>query len=367
VAALKSAERFFKRAAMGGIARLMGQSARGERPDWRARQYRVLFLRHDRIGDMILSTGILRAIAESHPTIQLDVLASVTNAPVLAGEPYVHEVIRFDRHAPATFPAAFRELRRRGYDAVIDCMVTAPSFTTLLLMLATGAKYRIGVAKRGNDFAYTLPVPPRESAEHLVDQLGALVTAFGLQPSATDLRPRVRLTAAEIERGERLWAGETDHTGAGRVRLLVNVSAGRAHHAWPDERFVAVIRAAVEKHPRLEVAVVSSPGERGRAAAIAAESGARLVEDAGIRDAFAIVSRADVVFTPDTSIGHACSALGKPAVVLHPLGNAAAWGPYETDGRVVESLTGRVEDIPAEQAVRALLRALERVAPRAAR
>lgn len=364
---LKSVERFFKRAAMSGIAGLMGRSAQGERPDWRARQYRVLFLRHDRIGDMILSTGILRAIAESHPTVQLDVLASVANAPVLTNEPYLHEVIRFDRHAPLGFVRAFRELRSRRYDAVIDCMVTAPSFTTLLLMLASGARYRIGVAKRGNDFAYTLPVPPRETAEHLVDQLGALVTAFGLQPTALDLRPRVRLTAAEQERGERLWAGETDHSAPGRIRLLVNVSAGRAHHFWPDERFVSVIRAAVENVPRLDVVVVSSPGDRGRAAGIAAESGARLVQDQGIRDAFAIVARADVVFTPDTSIGHACSALGKPAVVLHPLGNAAAWGPYESDGHAVESLTARVADISTDQAARALVRMLGAVAAPEAR
>lgn len=357
---LKSLERSMKRLVTWSIARLMTQGARGVRPDWRERPYRVLFLRHDRIGDMILSTGILRAIAESHPTIELDVLASVINAPVLRHEPYVHEVLALDRHAPAGYPRMFRELRRRRYDAVIDCMVTAPSLTTLLLMLASGATHRIGVAKRGNDFAYTLPVPPRESAEHLVDQLGALVTAFGLQPSAMDLRPRVRLSAAELERGERLWAGETDHAAPGRPRLLVNVSAGRGHHAWPDERFVAVIRAAIDRHPRLAVAVVSSPGDRGRAAAIAAEGGARLVEDAGIRDAFSIVARSDVVFTPDTSIGHACSALGRPAVVLHPLGNAAAWGPYETDGEVVESLTGHVADIPADQAARGLLRVLDR-------
>src|SRR5881628_3776707 len=153
----------------------MGQSARGEQPNWRARSYRVLFLRHDRIGDMILSTGVLRAIAESHPTIQLDVLASFTNAPILRHESYVHEVIAFDRHAPGRYAHVFRELRRRRYDAVIDCMVTAPSLTTLLLMLASGARYRIGVATRGNDFAYTLPVPPRRSAEHIVDKLAALL------------------------------------------------------------------------------------------------------------------------------------------------------------------------------------------------
>lgn len=359
---LKALEKAGRRAATSAIAALLPDGDRGTRPDWRARSYRVLFLRHDRIGDMILTTGVLRAIAESHPTVALDVLASPSNVRVLRHETFLNELVVFDRHAPGTWLRAFRELRSRRYDAVIDCMVTAPSLTTLLLMLASGARHRIGVANRGNDFAYTLPVPPRESATHLVDQLGALVTAFGLQPAALDLRPRVRLTAEEQERGERVWAGDTDHQPARRVRLLVNVSAGRAHHQWPDDRFVAVIHSARERVAGLDVIVVSAPSERGRGAAIAAESGARLVEDRGIRDAMAIVSRAHVVFTPDTSIGHACTALEVPAVVLHPLGNARIWGPYETEGRVVESPTPSVADISVDDALRPLLRALDRSA-----
>jgi len=358
---MKGLERFMKRTATRAISSLMGQSARGERPDWRSRNYRVLFLRHDRIGDMIVSTGILRAIATAYPTIQLDVLASRANATVLANEPYLHEVIAFDKNAVGGFPATFRALRGRGYDAVIDCMVTAPSLTTLLLMLASGARYRIGVAGRGNDFAYTLPVPPRETAEHIIDKLGALVTAFGLQPTALDLRPRVRLTREETERGESAWAGDSEHAPARRLRLLVNISAGRAHHYWPDDRFVAAIGKARERQPSIDVAVVSSPSDRARAAEIARAGGARLVEDRGIRDAMSIVSRADIVFTPDTSISHACSAFDIPAVVLHPRGFAAIWGPYETRGRAVESLTDEVVGISADVAGRALARAIDEV------
>jgi ADP-heptose:LPS heptosyltransferase len=366
---LKRLERAARRAGTAAIAALLPAGERGIRPDWRARTHRVLFLRHDRIGDMILSTGILRAIAESHESIALDVLASPANASVVRHEPYLHEIVTFDRHAPLGFPGALRDLRRRRYDAVIDCMVTAPSFTTLLLMLATGAPVRIGVAGRGNDFAYTLPVPPRETAVHLVDQLGALTTAFGLQPSALDLRPRLRLTREEIERAERVWAGDAarggEHGAAGRVRLLVNVSAGKTARVWPEDRFVAVVRAARERVPRLDAVVISSPADRGRAARIAAESGARLVEDHGIRDAMSIVARAHAAFTPDTSIGHACSAFGIPAVVLFTAGMSPAWAPYETDGRVVESLTPSVLDISAHEAATALQRLLERVASRA--
>lgn len=352
---LKAAERVVKRATNGAIAAMMGSSVRGERPDWRERPYRVLFLRHDRIGDMILSTGILRAIGQSLPTIRLDVLASTTNAPVLTNEPYLNEVIAFDKKATGKYASVFKRLRRSRYDAVIDCMVTAPSTTTLLLMLASGARYRIGVAGRGNDFVYTLPVPAREHAEHIVDKLGALVAAFGLQPTSLDLRPRVRLTADELKQGERAWRGGRNRAPAQGPRVLVNVSAGRAHHFWPDQRFILVIQSVLHEFGNAEVVVVSSPGDRERAETIASRSGARLVADEGIRHAMSIVACADVVFTPDTSISHACSAFDKPVVVLHPRGFARLWGPYGTEGRALESVTDEVTGIAADDAARALV------------
>src|ERR1043166_2050768 len=110
------------------------------RPQWATGRHRVLFLRHDRAGDMILSTGVIRAIARSHPTITLDVLASPANAAVLEGADYVAQVIVFDRRRLTSYASTIRRLRRARYDAVIDCMVTSPSLTTLLLMLASGAR-----------------------------------------------------------------------------------------------------------------------------------------------------------------------------------------------------------------------------------
>jgi len=350
---LKQFERLGKRAVTSVVRRWLRHDARGERPDWGVGPHRVLFLRHDRIGDMILTTGILRAIAEAYPTIQLDVLASPINAAILRNEPYVHEVVVARTKKPASWPGTFRDLRARRYDAVIDCMITAPSLTTLLLMIASGARYRIGV-RQGNDFAYTLAVPPREAAEHLVDKLGALLAAFGLQPTALDLRPRVRLTAEERERGERVWRGETDHRPPLGPRLLVNVSAGRPRTQWPDERFVQVIRDARARVANAEIIVVSAPHDRQRAARIAEASGARLVRDEGIRDAMAIVAASDLVFTPDTSIAHAASAFDKPAVVLYASDYARVWGPYRTDGRTIESATGDVAAITAEEASRIL-------------
>ena len=125
---LKSVELWWRRQWIRLLVRLMRRSG-GERPDWGARPYRVLFLRHDRAGDMVLSTGVMRAIARSHPTITMDVLASPANAAVIEGADYVHDVIVFDKRATASYPATLARLRRARYDVVFvqpSCVLARP-------------------------------------------------------------------------------------------------------------------------------------------------------------------------------------------------------------------------------------------------
>jgi hypothetical protein len=74
----------------------------------------------------------------------------------------------------------------------------------------------------------------------------------------------------------------------------------------------------------------------------------------GIRDALGLVATADLVFTPDTSIGHAASAFSVPAVVLHVAGTAERWGLYGTRGHHVSSVDATLAAIPLEPVVWAL-------------
>src|SRR3954471_12607325 len=175
------------------------------RPDWGARPHKILFLRHDRIGDMIVSTPAIRIIAESHPGFELHVLASPANAQVLENAKHVAKVIRFDRRKPSEFFPTLRLLRRERYDVVIDCMVTAPSVTTLLLMLATDAPYRVGIAGRGNDEAINVAVPGVGGEQPMPIEIGALVRAFGVDPSTVDWRPEIEMNPELLESAASKW------------------------------------------------------------------------------------------------------------------------------------------------------------------
>ena len=326
--------------------------APGGRPRWHNGPARVLFLRHDRAGDMILSTGVMRAIARSHAGISLDVLASPANAPVVAGADFIAHVIVFDKRLVSSYAAVARRLRAARYDAVIDCMVTAPSLTTLLLVFASGARYRIGIAGRGNDAAFNFTVPAtRRVGAHMVDLLAPLAAAFDADPAGVNCRPVLGVSDGERAAAEAAWGARS---GPAERRVLVNVSAGTAARLWPNVNYVAVIRHLREHHPASTVRVIGSPAEAQRAKAIADGGGALFVGTAGIRDAFALVATADLVFTPDTSIAHAAAAFRTPCVAMYVKGSVERWGLYDTAGVSVEHPEDRLDGLSVQRMLAAV-------------
>ena len=331
------------------LVALMRRSPGGP-PRWDERPFRVLFLRHDRAGDMILSTGPMRAIARSHPTITMDVLASPANAAILEESDWVHELIVFDKRRLASYLPTMRRLRAARYDAVIDCMVTAPSVTTLLLILASGARYRIGIAGRGNDAAFNVTVPPSPDPNaHMVERIAALVRAFDVDPATIDRRPEINLTEGERTKAEAIW-GAPD----GALRVVINVSAGILARRWPPERYVAVMQHIRRREPNASFRVIGAPSEMDRAELVAREGAGTLVRTPSIRDAFALVATSDFVFTPDTSIAHAAAAFHIPCVAMYIRGTTERWGLYDSPGVSVEHPGATLEGLSVETMIAAV-------------
>ena len=347
---LKRLEAVWKRAWMRLFARLLRGNARVQPPNWDARPYRVLYLRYDRIGDMIMATSLIRAIKQSHETLTVDVLASRSNAPVLLNNPRVGEVSTFDRKSLWSYVTTMLRLSRAGYDVIIDGMVLKPSMTMLLLMLSSRAPYRIGIGGRENDFIYSLPVDAPPPDAHHITHSAATAIPFGIDPARIDWRPELFLTGDELRRAEQEWLSEPAERG--RVRVLVNISAGEEPRRWPVERFVAAVRHVTTHPVASQVLIMAAPEDAERADQIARATGAHAVVPK-LRDAFALVATAHCVFTPDTSISHAASAFAKPSVVMM-LRGMSIFEPYETPGRSVYSEDETLSSLPVAPVIAAL-------------
>jgi ADP-heptose:LPS heptosyltransferase len=145
----------------------------------------------------------------------------------------------------------------------------------------------------------------------------------------------------------------------------VNISAGLAFRRWPAERYVAVIRRALERDARLRVNVIASPAEAALGEQVAGDTRSGRVafrRTGGIREAIALVATADLVFTPDTSIAHAATAFGRPSVVLYVSDTAREWGRYGNPGRDLASADRTLASLPVEPALAAIDELVEMVA-----
>ena len=107
---------------------------------------RILIIQTAFIGDVILITPLIRETKKVFPNALLDVMVIPQAANLLENNPYVNTVIKFDKRKSKLF-SFFRTLtllKNNKYDIAIS---PHSSFTSALLMLLSGIKFRVGFAR----------------------------------------------------------------------------------------------------------------------------------------------------------------------------------------------------------------------------
>jgi ADP-heptose:LPS heptosyltransferase len=341
------------------IVRLFGGATRAPIPDWHARPYRILFIRDDGIGDLMVSMEVLRAIAEVSPTFTLDVLCSPQNASFGRTLPFVNEIIVHKRGLLLKAIPTWRRLRSRKYDVAIDGRVAIANVNkqTTCLLLSTGARWRIGIAGRRNDRVYSVPVHLPE-IRHWIDAIVALAQPFGIEGGSRDWRARLPFSARDRALGDELW----NQAGGGRPRILLNLSSAQPDRQWPLERFAPVLARARERVPSATIVISSMPAQQAAAEQLASAPRAVALRMT-LPEATAVTATADLVISPDTAITVIASAFQIPILALMRKGTAQ-WVPYRAPGRAVfggdpPTLVG----LPADRVVAALDELLEDLGP----
>jgi len=323
---------------------------------------RVLFIRYERIGDMIMATSVIRNIAESLPGKKVDVLATPTTAPVLEGNPYVGNVLTLDRQSFRSYGDLMKRLRRERYTVMVDGRINNPPIftSTPLLMYAGRAPYRIGARGDVKPHIYNVRVPEWNRVDHYMEGSKHLAVPFGVDPASVDWQPEIFLAADERAWAEDRWkeatdlvAGTTGESAGSTKRLLVNLSASEPKRRWPDGKFIATLEAARAQAPRMPIIVIGLPSEWESVSNVASQVEGLGVQTPKLRDAFALVGTSDIVFTPDTSISHAASAFRKPALVLLKREHKP-YAPWNTPGEIIAWNEAEIHQLPYERVSSAL-------------
>jgi heptosyltransferase-2 len=289
---------------------------------------RILLVRFSSLGDVLLTTPLIRALRARHPRATITALTKEACAPLLGANPHLDEVVALG--AGQSLVELARALRGANFTHRLDLHASVRSRVLRLLVPGCWTTYdprrgprRTLVRSKRDAYHDEVPVPERyfEAATALDVQPDGGPAEFFLSP------------AAETRADD--WLGSTLLPGEAPLAVLAP-GAAHATKRWPLEHWQELAR-------RLgaggwAVAVIGGAGD-GPVAAGVAEVTDRAASAAGLdlQAAGALVRRARVLVSGDTAAMHIATAVGTPVVALFgPTVRQFGFFPYHAEARVLE-------------------------------
>ncbi len=306
---------------------------------------KILIVKRDKIGDLLLTTPLIAHLARALPGAQVHVLANDYNASVVAGNPDVARVWVYQRtrHAGRVrVTAALGQtrqlfaLRREGFDVAIAAG-GEESPRAIARALAVGAARTIAfVADPARFRRLSDPVSPPDGG-HEVERMLALASPLGIALPARSPDPIFRVPEAWRD-SARAWLA-----GAGLAPGSYVVIGLSARDAQRQPASAQVRRWAQRLHRDYGLATVLhfAPGDARNAAYPGSEQvAAEILADAppyvrampeGIPSAIGLFDLARTNVVPDSGLMH-FAALSPGGVIglfagSQALSSPARWGP----------------------------------------
>ncbi|WP_027183915.1 glycosyltransferase family 9 protein [Desulfovibrio inopinatus] len=294
---------------------------------------RILLIRADYIGDVLLITHTLPAIRARFPHAEITCLVSPGGAAFIETNPHVDRVLTYSppwffkkkrRDAIREYWNIFTTLRRLRFDLAADFRGDLRNIA--LFMVAPGIPRRVSFAASGGYYLLTTIVPfahgLREAAYHtqVAQALGAQVP--------DDAVPEVYPTTADETAAQAFLDRHGLDTSAPCV--VIHPGARKAVRLWPAERYAAVARALIER-AGARIILIGAPAERPLIDAVNAHLDNQATIATGeintLRELAVLFKACQLYIGVSSGPSHLAGAVGLDSVLLFGPETPAQWEP----------------------------------------
>ena len=335
---------------------------------------RILIVRNDAVGDLIVTTPILSYLAEVAPHAEVDILASSANHSLITGDSRVHKCY-VSPHNAREWLALLRRLRDRRYDVTYSLRygrALREGFIATAVACDNTQKVSVFRPKRYQGFFTTVIRTPRRTT-HMSQRLLYVVQASLAHDTANKREPFAAYPMTlQIGTKEQQSADQFLTSAGVREFVAVNFSAREPDRDWPIQSCANVIRQLARQHPDLSFVLIPPASRAGDAASIVASCAALPVvifpPSPNLLALAALIQRARIVITPDTAAVHIASACGRPVLGLYLHLKTRLWTPLGVPHRLVQAAPGApIAAIPDQEIIGAFELLYEETLPKIAR
>ncbi len=302
------------------------------------KQRRILLVRNDKVGDLVLATPAIKALKKTFPDALVSALVSVYAKDVLTNNPYVDKVIAEDEkgaHKGLTGVFALaREIRKEKFDTAV---VVFPFFRNALAVFLAGIPQRISTGFRWYQFLFNrLTYLNRSKAlNHEIEYAMDLAEMAGAE--------RIKCYPELFPGGDDARYADDFLSSSNMVKsrdiiVGINPGSGLSARKWPEDRYVDLSRILIEKY-KAKIIIFWGPGEDETAESMKERigKGSYIACRSTILQLAALISRCSLFVTNNTGPMHIASATDTPMIAIFDPKKACAperWG-YRDEKRIV--------------------------------
>jgi len=282
-----------------------------------------------RIGDVIMTTPAIRALAKAKPNAEIHFLTELPAQQVLQYNPYLKKIIIFPTSPNLKETINFiRELRAEQYSTVIDFYGLNK---TAVLSWLTGARCRVGFNFKGRSFFYTDHSQiPGELTYSAVDKL-ALLNAFGIQSK------NYRLDFPIDEKDEAQGKQILKKLNLDRNKRLISISpvSRRDYKVWPTEKFAEICDYLIERY-NSQIIFLWGPNEQHFVDEVRDKMHHTALPNYPIptlRETVALLQHVDLHIGNDNGPAHFAISAGIPTIIIFGRPFPQSWTPPDNDSK----------------------------------
>jgi len=320
---------------------------------------KILVIRRDNIGDLILTTPLIHALRQRFPEAWIGALVNSYNARVLDGNPDLDEVFVYTKakhrgsgNALSAYWSTLSLIIRLRKLRVDYAILASPAASSKAQMFARriNARTIVGFGDCA-DPAVRLKASPAGTL-HEVDEVFRIARFFGIEGPP----PK---TAAFVNKDEIVLARNKimKVLPANGKLVGIHISARKPKQRWPAERFVELLRKLSAHSPDLAFVLLWSPGALDNPTHPGDDAKAKQVlQQLGgvpvvgfptptLSELFAGLSVCERVICSDGGAMHVAAALGKPILCFFGDSDARQWHPWGVPYQLMRSESQDVSDI----------------------
>jgi heptosyltransferase II len=304
---------------------------------------KILVIRTDRMGDVILTTPAMKAIRVNFPTARVAVLLRPATADLVRGNPFVDDVLLDDingrHHGVGGFLRLVREIRRHRFDVVF---IFHTKRRTNLLSACAGIPVRIGYRDHhwGGLLTHPLLDDRAQGNRHEALYCMDVVTSLGLE--AVALRPFVPLDQQENEWAQRFFM---EHGMSDSLKKIIAIHLGSSdpEKCWSLERYAETVKALEASAPnQFAFILVGDADVSSKASGLQAMVDTPLIDVTGkttVARLGGVLSACDGLISNDSGPVHLADALGIAVISIftrnQPGINPERWRPLGERSRTL--------------------------------